>query len=508
MAALAPLLLFALAHARPAAATATDPAGIQAQIPALERYIEDFMAEAGIPGIAIGIVAGDRLVHARGFGTRKAGTDAPVDADTLFQIGSITKSFAAASEAVLVDRGVLAWDDRVIDHLPDFRMYDPWVTREFQVVDLLAQRSGMTPYILGEMSVLGFSRAEMIDAIRHIEPIASFRSTFGYQNVLHLVTERLVAKLGGTDTWEAFLHQALLEPAGMTHTSNTAAAIAGSDNHASGHARTGGAVHPIPFQAGFYEMGAAGNINSSITDMARWLRLQINRGELDGRRIVGEEALTHTWRPQVSVTETESYANGLVARADAAGRLIWHNGGTTGFASYLGFDPDRKLGIVVLTNLGLPSAGDAIGNRFLEMARGLPQIDHGAKLLANLREQDEALQQAMAGPDGPRLEPRAAAIYAGTYDNPWLGRVLVEPLPSGDLRLTVGPKAMPLRLSPWNGDTFALHFPNAADLGMEDPMGFVQFQPDLAGGIGGFVLEPDITATAVTDGPRFTRLEE
>lgn len=506
VAALAPMLL--AAPAGPATAMPADPATVEAAVPALERYIEAFMAEAGIPGVAIGIVAGDRLLHTAGFGTRKAGTEAPVDADTLFQIGSITKSFAAGTEAVLVDRGLLAWEDRVIDHLPDFRMYDPWVTREFQVIDLLAQRSGMTPYALGEMAILGYSREQMVEAIRHLEPITSFRSSFGYQNVLHLVAEQLVMKLGGTESWEAFLRQALLEPAGMTHTSNEAAVIAASDNHASGHARNRGSVHPIPFLPEFYEMGAAGNINSNITDMARWLRLQINRGELDGRRIVGEEALTHTWRPQISVSATESYASGLVARSDAAGRVVWHNGGTAGFASFLGFDPDRKLGIVVLTNLALAGAGDAIGNRFLDMVRGLPETDHAAKLLDIVHEQDEALERALAGPASPRPEPRPAEAYAGVYENAYLGRALVSPLPLGEFRLTVGPKAWPLRLSPWNGDTFALHFPDPAELGMADPMGLVQFQPDLAGGIAGFVLQPDITATAVTDGARFNRQQD
>lgn len=505
------LPIAALCHAgRPAAAqpAAVDAAAVAAALPAFESYVEGFMAASGIPGVAIGIVAEDRLLHARGFGTREAGGTVPVDADTLFQIGSITKSFAAGTEAVLVDRGLLRWDDRVIDHVPGFRMYDPWVTAEFRIVDLLAQRSGMPPYVLGEMVVLGYSRQQMIDAIRHVEPVGSFRGTFGYQNVLHLVAEQAVMQASGAESWEAFLHDALLQPLGMTATGNTAAAIAASANRAMGHSRAGGSVRPIPFWPEFYEVGAAGNINSNVADMSRWLRLQINRGEIDGKRVVGEAALTHTWRPQVAVTDTASYASGLVAQADSAGRLVWHNGGTHGFASFLGFDPDRRVGIVVLTNLALPGAGDAIGNRFLDMVRGLPETDHAGILLAAADAREEAVRRVLhEAPAAPR-PARPMPDYAGSYDNPIFGRATVAPDGAAALVLTIGPQHTKIRLTPRSGDGFAAHFPDHRDLGMDDPMGFVQFEPGTLDGVRAFSLDLDTGALDSPERPRFLKLEE
>ncbi len=501
---LAGLVVPATLHIARAQSAGLDAETVTAAIPALEDYVARFMAEAGIPGVAIGIVAGDRLVHARGYGQRAQGGMAAVDADTVFQIGSITKSFAAGTEAVLVDRGQLAWSDRVIDHVPGFQMADPWVTREFRIVDLLAQRSGLTPYVLGEMVLFGYSRAETIAALRHVQPVSSFRLSFGYQNALHLVAERVVMAASGAPSWEAFLQSAILDPLGMAATSTTAEAIEGTANHATGHSRSGGRVHPIPFSAAFYNVGAAGNINSNVPDMSQWLRLQINRGTVDGRKVLGADALTHTWLPQVPVVEGMSYASGLAARSDPAGRVIWHNGGTTGFASFMGFDPDRKVGIVVLTNLALPGAGDAIGNRFLDMVRGLPETDHAAALLAATAARDAALAAIPRDPPADAWPPRPLAAYAGRYDSPVFGPVDVVAAGTG-LAVTIGPAAIRIGLTPWSGDTFAAHVPDHDDLGVEDPMGFVQFEPGVLGTIRALALDLD---TGDLDSPerfRFVR---
>lgn len=489
-----------------AAGTPLDPADVDAVVPALEHYIEGFMAEAGIPGVAVGIVADDRLVYARGFGVREMGGDAPVDPETVFQIGSITKSFAAGTEAVLVDRGKLGWSDRVIDHFPALRMYDPWVTRELRVEDLLAQRSGMTPYVLGEMVALGYSRDAMVEAVRHVVPVTSFRAAFGYQNVMHLIAERVVMAASGAPSWEALLREALLGPLGMSATSNTAEAIEANPDHATGHSRAGGSVHPIPFDPAFYEVGAAGNINSNIVDMSRWLRLQINRGEIDGKRIVGEAALTETWKPRVAVSDTAAYATGLVTQWGPAGRLVWHNGGTTGFATYMGFDPDRRFGIVVLTNLALPAAGDAIGNWFFDRVRGLPETDHAAALLERVRAGDAEKDAALAPPAGGARPPRPLAGYAGAYENPIYGRVTVT-VDGEALILTIGPLPTRIRLAPWSGDSFTAHFPDALAVGMDDPVGFAQFEPGARDAVRAFALDLDVGALDGPDRPEFVRME-
>ncbi|MFM7784130.1 MAG: serine hydrolase domain-containing protein, partial [Gammaproteobacteria bacterium] len=180
-----------------AASSATPARGLTpAQI---DRLVERTMAAYPIPGIAVGVVAGGELVYAKGFGVRARSGAERVDADTLFGIGSNTKAFTAAALALLVDEGKLTWDDRVIDHLPDFRMWDPWVTREFTIRDLLTHRSGLNMGAGDLMFVpkTDFTRAEIIRALRHLKPVSSFRSEFAYDNLLYAVAGEIVPAVNG-----------------------------------------------------------------------------------------------------------------------------------------------------------------------------------------------------------------------------------------------------------------------------------------------------------------------
>ncbi|NNC09993.1 beta-lactamase family protein, partial [Corallococcus exiguus] len=138
------------------------------------------------PGVAIGIVSGDRLVYAKGFGVRGKADAGPVDPRTIFQIGSATKGFLAATLGIMVDRGRIHWDDRVIDLDPDFQLKDPWVTREFRVFDLMAQRSGLPPYANDALGAFGIGQDALIRSLRYVEPVSSFRSTFAYTNITHM----------------------------------------------------------------------------------------------------------------------------------------------------------------------------------------------------------------------------------------------------------------------------------------------------------------------------------
>ena len=203
---------------------------VQALIPELEAYIAGGMKEFDVPGLAIGIVAKDRLVYAKGFGVRSKSGGGPVDTRTIFQIGSTTKAFLAATLAIMVDRGKLRWDDRVLDLDLDFQLKDPWVTREF----LLAQRSGLPPNVNDMLGELGFNETALIRSLRYVEPVSSFRSTFAYTNITHHLAGRIVAQAAGTADWNTVLQQELLDPLGMKDSSYTAAATEAATNHAKG----------------------------------------------------------------------------------------------------------------------------------------------------------------------------------------------------------------------------------------------------------------------------------
>jgi CubicO group peptidase (beta-lactamase class C family) len=182
------LLVVALLAPAQSIATELNPttqARVAELVPKLEAYIAAGMKAFDDPGLAIGIVVGDDLVYAKGFGVRKKGGD-PVNTRTVFQIGSTSKGFLATTMAIAVDRGLFRWDDRLVDLDSDWQLKDPWVTQEFRMFDILAQRSGLPADVNDSLSFLGFDKAALIHSLRYVEPVSSFRSTFAYTNVTHL----------------------------------------------------------------------------------------------------------------------------------------------------------------------------------------------------------------------------------------------------------------------------------------------------------------------------------
>ena len=304
-----------------------------------------------IPGLAIGIVVDDKLVYAKGFGVRSKSDGRPVDTRTIFQIGSNTKAFLAATEAIMVDRGKLRWDDRVVDLYPEFQLKDPWVTREFRVFDLLAQRSGLPPLVNDMLAMLDFDDAALIGSLRHVEPVSSFRTTFAYTNITHLLAGRIVARAAGAPDWTAVLQQELLDPLGMKDSTYTAEAIEAAANHASGHRWTPEGTIEVPFTPIFpYHLGGSGNINSNVEDMARWVRMQLGNGTFEGRRIVSPENLAVTRTPKVALNDQLSYDLGWYTLLTPNGGIVWHDGDTRSFGSFVGLLPDRTFGVIILTN--------------------------------------------------------------------------------------------------------------------------------------------------------------
>ncbi len=445
-------LIAALAHPGSGAAQAADP-GMEKRVadlvPGLEAYVGANMKAFDVPGAAIGIVVGDKLVYGKGFGVRKKG-GAPVDERTVFQIGSTTKAFLATTIAIAVDRGKLAWDDRVVDLHPGFQMKDPWVTREFRVFDLLAQRSGLPPYANDVLSFLGYDEAAMIGSLRHVEPVSSFRTTFAYTNITHLLAGRIVAAREGAADWNALLKKELLEPLGMDETSWTAAAIAAAPNHAEGYMFDPGGSVAVPFTQGFpYDLGGAGDINSSVEDMQHWLRLQVGDGVFEGRRLVSSESLAFTRTPKVARDQKASYAYGWVTYATPNGTLVWHNGGTNGFGAFVGLQLDRKVGLVILSNQGNVGFPDAVGLWAMDRLMGNPEVDYAALLLTSAKAKNAEDTKLWAKPAAPRPFPPLAPL-AGSYSSPVFGKA--ELRVDGDgLVMRLAAVGAELKLEPWDG---------------------------------------------------------
>jgi CubicO group peptidase (beta-lactamase class C family) len=458
-------------------------ARIETLIPEIETYTAGGMKAFNAPGLALGIVANDRLVYGKGFGVRSKAGGAPVDTRTVFQIGSTTKAFLAATLAIMVDRGKLRWDDRIVDLDPDFQLKDPWVTREFRVFDLLAQRSGLPPYANDSLGLLGLAEPALIRSLRYVEPVSSFRSTFAYTNITHLLAGRVVAKAAGASDGDAVLRQELLTPLEMKDSSYTAEAIAAAANHAKGHRWSPEGTIEVPFTQLFpYDFGGAGDINSTIDDMANWVRLQLGNGTLEGRRIVSPEGLAFTRTPKVALSDKASYALGWVIQQTPNGNIVWHNGGTAAFGAFVGMAPDKNVGVIILTNetnAGLP---DAVGRWILDLVLGNTKVDHVADALKAAEANFGTATKLFAEPGHPRPVPPVAPL-AGTFANPSFGKAAVAS--EGDkLVMELQATGAKLQLEPWDGDVFTARLmPMGRFTAMVDnlgplPNGFVQFQMD------------------------------
>jgi CubicO group peptidase (beta-lactamase class C family) len=461
---------------------------IKALLPELETYIRSGMKAFDVPGLAIGIVTGDRLVHAQGFGVRSKRGGVAVDSRTVFQAGSLTKAFLATTIAIAVDRGQLRWDDRVVDLDPNFQLKDPWVTREFRVFDLLAQRSGLPPYANDPVGILGFDEAAMIRSLRHVEPVSSFRTTFAYTNLTHILAGRIVAKTAGQPDWNAVLARELLGPLGMTDSSYTADAIKAAANRAEGYRWTPTGTIEIPFIHFPYIFGAAGDINSTVEDLARWVRLQLGKGTFEGRRIVSPENLAVTRTPRVAVNDKMFYANGWVIAATPNGNIVGHDGGTYGFGSFIAMSLDKDVGVIVLTNEEQQSFPNAIALWAMDRLLDNPVIDNVADTLKLATAKFAAAEKMFAKPANPRPFPPLAPL-AGNFVNPSFGKAALR-LDGDGLVLALQGSGAELKLEPWDGDVFTVglapagRFAAVAENMGPLPMGFVQFQIDKEGRLG------------------------
>ena len=301
--------------------------------------------------------------------------------------------------------------------------------------------------------MLGYEEATAIRSLRHVEPVSSFRTTFAYTNMTHLLAGRIVANLAGAPDWNAVARRELLDPLGMAETSFTAEAIEAAPNHASGHRWTPDGTIEVPFEPIFpYGYGAAGDINSTIEDLARWIRLQLRNGSFEGRRIVSPESLAYTRIPKVAVDDRVSYAMGWLVGQTPNGSIVFHNGDTLSFGAFLGLLPDRDVGVIVLTNeanVGLP---DAIGMWALDRLLDKPVADHVANALKLAKSAFASNEKLSAKPANPRpLAPLAP--LAGSFGSPIFGKAVLRP--EGDtLVLELRETGAQIALVPWDGDVF------------------------------------------------------
>ena len=461
-----------------AAAFAAPPADFAQRAEAARTQI-------GVPGMAIAIVENDRVSFAKGFGVRTLGKPERVDADTIFPTGSTGKAVTVAALATLVDEGKIRWDDRVIDHLAGFQMYDPWVTREMTIRDLLVHRSGLG---LGEGDLLfvprtNLSRAESVRRLRYLKPATSFRSGYAYDNVLYMAAGQLIESVSG-ETWEKFVADHVLKPAGMLRSTSDEDARFGTVNRAQPHARMNGGLRGAGDQELLDERAElgrtaapAGGLAVGANDMARWLLIQLDGGRLPGAtgRLFSEAAHVEMWRPVVIQPIAErppalkptqptfsTYALGWDVEEYRGAKVIWHGGAVFGFLTAVVLLPDKNVGFSIQINSEDGEIVRGLMYELLDHYLGLPRTDWVASYRAEKqRKVSEALATlkastgAKAAGAGPSLPLER---YAGTYKDAWYGNIEVA-LVDGKLRIDF--KSTPRMggvLEHWQYDTFVTRF--------------------------------------------------
>ncbi len=434
---------FAQAPAAPAVASAGDSSFN------LGSDVKRVMQAFDVPGIAIAIVKDGKVIAAEGFGVRKLGEPVKVDGKTLFEIASNSKAFTAAGLAMLVDEGKLEWDDPVVKHLPDFRMYDPYVTAELTVRDLLVHRSGLG---LGAGDLMWwptttFTTDEIIHNLRYIKPATSFRNSYAYDNLLYIVAGKIIAAKSGK-TWGETMRERILEPVGMVSTTTSLDENKGNPNVSHAHSKINGKAAPVKAMPVANAVGAVG-INTNAEDIARWMNVLLDGGRVgtdaNGKevRLYSEKQAREMWtaqtpmkigtpKPPLAATKPNFFAYGLGFQLrDYQGKLVaMHGGALQGFYSRVLLVPDAKLGIAILTNAESGGALNALQYRLLDRYLGVAPTDWIGRIADLEREASEKEQARIKTASATRAASSKPSLplasYEGDYKDAWYGIATIK----------------------------------------------------------------------------------
>ena len=439
----------------------------------LDGYITQAMKDWNVPGLSIAVVKGDSVVYLKGFGVKEIGKPDPITPNTLFAIGSNTKSFTAAAIGMLVDDGKMRWDDKVTRHLPGFQLYDPYVTRELTIRDVLSHRAGLGRRGDFLWIAARYPRGEVLRRIRFLEPNAGFRTELGYQNAMFIAAGEASASAAGT-TWDELVSNRILRPLGMTRSNTSVTDLARDADVAHPHSVRDSILKPVPWR-NIDNVAPAGSINSSVAEMTRYLRFIAGGGTFEGKLLLKPTTLgvittPHTivpFPPDTLFPTTHFRAYGLGwGLSDYRGRkVLAHSGGIDGMLSWMQVVPEERLGIMILTNSDNHGMGSAILYRLLDGYLGDGSRDWNAILLAQFRRGQAAQQARDAARVAARVRntvpSRPLAAYKGVYADSMYGdlRIRVD----GDrLIADLGPHGAGGSLEHWQYDSFELVWRDAA----------------------------------------------
>ncbi len=412
----------------------------------IDKLVNRTLETFNVPGIAVAVVKDDQVVHMKGYGVISITTGKKTDENTLFGIASNSKAFTSAALGILVDEGRITWETKVIDIIPEFRLYNSYVTEDFNIKDLLTHRSGMG---LGAGDLMlwpdssAFTTEEIIHNLRYLKQTSSFRTKYDYDNLLYLVAGEVVRRVSGQG-WDEFVESRIMKPLGMTESAASLNRVRDRSNMIDAHVPVEGVLQVVPMYASTL-LDPAGGIMSSVADMSKWVMMQLNRGkygEGNSKQMLSERVHREMWTPQtiIPVRNPGPYRSHFSAYGlgwgltDVAGYLqASHTGGLAGIVTQVTLIPELKLGIIVFTNQQEGSAFTAITNTIKDGYLGVKGNDWVKTLKENVdRNRDEAKKitdEIWAKIEAQRLKSASAgsnAIYTGTYNDVWFGDIIIS----------------------------------------------------------------------------------
>jgi len=471
----------------------------------IDALVARAMETFTVPGMAIGVIKDGKILHSKGYGVLEAGKSSKVTSDTLFAIASNSKAFTTAAISILVDDGKMSWDDKVIDYIPEFQMYDAWVTREFTIRDLVIHNSGLG---LGAGDLMfwpstGFSREEIIHNLRYLKPVTSFRTEYAYDNLLYIVAGEVIGVVSG-QSFEDFVDNRIIRPLGMDRCAANKARLKGEPDIAEPHAVIEGKLQKVERLQAPHEqatLAAAGGLMCSVSSMLKWQAMHLENGALpNGEALISKTMHDEMWSPQTILkagdfskdhhgTNFSSYGLGWGINDMHGLKVVKHSGGLLGMITQVVMVPELNLGVLVFTNQQNGGALNSVYLSILKSFMDAPQIDWIKKFddyyTARRAQAEKAVVEAASANKASGEPALPLAEYVGAYKDPWFGVVDITEQ-DGQLYFT-SQRSAKLKgvMEPFNATTFIVRWDDRT----LEADAYVKFDSAFSGGVSGMKMK-------------------
>jgi CubicO group peptidase (beta-lactamase class C family) len=413
----------------------------------IDRLVEESMEKFNVAGVAVGIVKDGRIIHSKGYGVKSIETGEKVNQHTNFAIASNTKAFTTAALSILVDEGKISWKDKVIRYIPEFKMYNAYVTENFNIQDLLTHRSGLG---LGAGDLMffpdgaDFTIKDILSCFQYFEPQSAFRTKYDYDNLLYFVAGEVIARASGM-SWEEFVKTRIMEPLDMDNSFTSLKQITDRSNVATPHSTETGPMKTVSNYVFDPEKmnGAAGAIYSNVDDLCSWMLLHLNRGKYGEnleKRLFSAANYRELWKIHTTLSASPDprynshfagYGLGWHLTDMKGNMSVSHTGGMPGMLSKTILIPDLNLGVVVLTNTSYGGGGvfTSVTQTIIDSYLGLDDFEWMDKLYerfhSRLSRADSVTAQVwetVRSADDAHINP---GDYTGVYQDNWFGKIEV-----------------------------------------------------------------------------------